>query len=229
MNVVYAATRNLYPYLRTTIRSLFEYNDPETVYLMIEDDAFPYALPDVCKAVNVSGQTWIDKAGPNAKSIFTYMAMCRACYTKIFPDEDKLIQLDVDTIVCDSIQPLWDIDLTGKWLAACQEYKGRYKPWGEKYYNVGVSVHNLAQMREDGITDIIVNECNQVRMWCTEQDAFNKWGLENDKFVDIPVRFNECFATGETDNPAIVHYAGVPDWYNNPKLHRREYLERWMR
>ena len=41
MKVVYAATRNLYHCLRTTIRSLFEYNDPEKVYLMLEDDEFP--------------------------------------------------------------------------------------------------------------------------------------------------------------------------------------------
>lgn len=229
MRVVYAATRNLYPYLVPTLCSLLEHNDPEVVYIMAEDDRLPYELPDVCKVVNVSGQTWVKRDGPNKDSIFTYMAMCRACYCEIFPDESKLLQLDVDTIICDSLQPLWDIDLTGKWFAACQEYKGTYKPFGgTRYYNIGVAVFNLDEMRKDNVMQRVLDVVNTQKLSCTEQDAFNMLGIEANKIVDIPVRFNESRVTDTTKNPAIVHYAGVRNWYENRKMPRRNYLEPYL-
>ena len=229
MKIVYAATENLYPYLVPTLCSLFEHNDPEKVYIMIEDDELPYEVPDICECVNVSGQKWIKRGGPNESSIFTWMAMCRACYCEIFPHEDKLLQLDIDTIICDDLTPIWETDLTGKWFAAVQEYNGSYNPFGaEKYYNIGVALFNLAQMRKDNVMQQVLDMVNTQKLSCTEQDAFNKLGTEAGKIVDLPLRYNEGIPTGKTKNPAIVHYAGVRNWYKNHKMFRHGYLEKYM-
>ena len=89
-------------------------------------------------------------------------------------DVDKVIWLDVDTIVCDSIAPLWEIPLEGKWIAWCREWCGSHRPFGNlPYYNIGVCVLNLAQMREDGVTKACVDELNTNRYWCTDQDVMN--------------------------------------------------------
>ena len=49
MVIVYTATRNYYPYLKTTIKSLYAHNNPKKVYVLAEDDDAPF--PNV---INVS-------------------------------------------------------------------------------------------------------------------------------------------------------------------------------
>lgn len=227
MRVVYAMTRNLYPCFKPTLTSLLEHNDVEKIYILAEDDHLPYPIPDMCEVVNVSGQKWFPKDGPNVNSIYTYMAMVRLCYPFIFPTERKLIQLDIDTIICDSLEPLWEIDLTDKWCAACPEYESYYRPFGPEYYNVGVAVFNLEQMRRDDIVMTLIDEVNTVCYPCVEQDVLNLYGLPRDKFVPIPVRYNESFCCGHTDNPAVVHYAGYRNWYDNWTMPYVEYLNKY--
>lgn len=227
MIVVYAMSRNLYHHFLPTLRSLLEHNKPTKVYILAEDDSLPYELPDVCEVINVSDQKWYQPDGPNMTSIFTYIAMVRACYVYLFPNTEKVLQLDVDTIICDDLTPLWEIDLTEKWFAACPEYKGKYNPFGkEKYYNIGVCVYNLEQMRKDGVVPKLVDCLNHQRMLCVEQDAINLFGVP-DKVVDIPVRYNESFCCGYTDNPAVVHFAGHADWYCTRSMIRVEYLDKY--
>ena len=230
MRIVYAMTRNLYPCFHPTLRSLMEHNDPERVYIMAEDDDLPYPLPDACRVVNVTDwRRILSPSSPNKRSIFTYMAMLRAAYTEIFPDDDKLLQLDIDTIICDDLNPLWDTDLTGKWFGAVREWEGHYRPFGTpQYYNVGVCLYNLAELRKDGVTEQVLNLINTVFYNCTEQDAFNALAVPAGKVVDLPVRFNESFCCGRTDNPAIVHYAGYSDWWTRKDMPRREYLEKYL-
>ena len=226
--IVYASTRNLYKAMLPSIRSLFAHNHPEKVYLMIEDDEFPYKLPEECECINVSSQEYFLPNGGNADSVFTYMAMMRVTYAYLFPQHDKVLQLDVDTIICDDLTPLWETDIEGKWFAACPEYKGYYNPWrNDKYYNIGVCLYNLKQMREDNPMPKMIKLLHCVKLCCVEQDTLNFFGVP-EKCVDIPVRYNESFCCGQTDNPAIVHYAGYPDWYTNEDMPRREYLLKWM-
>ena len=225
MNIVYALTRNLYSYLKPTLTSLLEHNQPEKIYILAEDDELP-GLPDNAEVINVSKQKWFPPDNPNMKSQFTYMAMCRACYCELLP-VDKVIQLDIDTIICDSLEPIWNIDLTDKWFAACPEYLGLYNPFGKQYYNIGVCVYNLEQMRKDNAQDQLVNILNLNKLFCLEQDAINYLGVPK-KVKDIPVRYNESFCCGYTDDPAVVHFAGWPDCWTNKTLFRHEYLERYM-
>ena len=170
MIVVYAATRNLYPYLKVTISSLLAFHKDARVIVLAEDDDI--GLP--VEVINVSSQNYYRADGINSDSIFTYMAAMRLLYVDLLPNIDRVIQLDVDTIVCDSILPLWEMDLTGKWFAACREWNGRYRPFGtDKYYNVGVAVFNLKQMREDGKVPEMVDWLNTHRAWTLEQDVLN--------------------------------------------------------
>lgn len=62
------------------------------------------------------------------------------------------------------------------------------------------------------------------RKCLVDQDVMNKFSVP-DKVVKLPTRFNEAGCTGETNSPAVVHYAGIPNWYNNQYIHRHEYLD----
>ena len=222
MICVYSASRNLYPYLKPAILSLLEHNECEVI-LLVEDDDIGYELPDCCRCINVreSGQE-LFRNSPNFGTAFTYLAMIRAAYSK-WIDADRIIQLDVDTIVCDSLEEIWNVDMTDAHYAAVPEYKGRFKPYGEKYYNVGVAVFNLKLIRETGMDSKLVNFLNTNRVPYIDQDAYNALC----KATDLPVRFNECFVTGYTDNPAVVHYAGIRNWWRDKGGFRHEYYEKY--
>lgn len=226
-HAVYSATRNLYPDILPAMKSLVANSSVTDIWLLIEDDEFPYELPEFVHVRNLSGQTWFPPTCPNIKSAFTYMAMIRACYPEIFSDIGRIVQLDVDTVCVDDVDYLWEVDLDGKWIAWAREYLGTYDPFKHgEYYNVGVAVLNLDQMRADGAQEQLVNLVNTKKMWCVEQDAYNRLAWP-DKFVELPTRYNECFATGYTEEPAIVHFAGTANWQGNVKVPRREYVRKY--
>ena len=225
MNVVYAVTADYQPRILPSLRSLIEHNPDANIWILTETDAVP-SLPCYAHVINVSGQDIFPAAGVNYKNRFTYINLLKVCYP-IFIDADKVIHLDADTIICDSLEQIWKLDLSGKWFAACPEYTGSYKPFGDLYYNLGVAVINLHQMMVDGIVPEMVRYLNQIPQPWADQDAWNKYALEQDKAVPFAVRFNENFATGYTENPAVVHFCGIPDWWTNKTMKRREYLERY--
>ena len=228
MNIVYAATRNLYDPMKVAIRSLLDHNRPDMIYILAEDDALPYDIPAPHKIINVSGQTAFPANGPNSNSQFTYMAMMRILYVDLMPEVDKVLQLDIDTIVCDDLEPLYHIDLLDKWVGCCPEYFADYKPFNRQYYNIGVCLYNLAQLRKDNVVPLMVQDLNLNRYMCLEQDMVNKYGVPLGKVMPIPIRYNDSFCCGHVDNPAVVHFAGFPDWFINPYIPRREYLERYL-
>ena len=130
LKVVYSGTRNLYPAMRGAVLSLLEHNPDAKVYIFAEDDELPWTPPCDHDILNVSGQTWFSPDNPNMRSQFTYMAMMRVCTADLIPD-DRVLQLDVDTIVCGSLRDLWETDLGGKWIGWCPERLSTFRPYGQ--------------------------------------------------------------------------------------------------
>ena len=222
MNIVYAITRNFYERMLPSYRSLMKHNPKAKVYVLAEDDEI--GLP--VEVINVKDQTTFPQSGPNYRNAFTYINLMKVCYPSLLP-VNKVIHLDADTIVCDSLEPFWKTDVAGKWLAAVPEYNGRYKPFGDTYYNMGVALINLAQIRKDKIEPEMVRYLNTVRQPFADQDAWHFVGIVRDKFVPVPVRFNESYPTGTTDNPAIIHYCGIVNWWETSSMPRKEYLDKY--
>ena len=221
MNVAYCITYDYVDKIKPSIRSLREHNPDVNIYVVTET---PYIDIKGVKVVNVRDQRWfMPETCVNYFNMFTYIGLLKVCYPSIL-DCDKVIHMDADTIITDSLEDMWNIDLTDKWYAMCNEQYGKYKIFGDKYYNAGVFVLNLEQMRKDGIQDQMVEYLNTVPQPYCEQDAFNKYAIEQDKIVEMPIRFNENGMVGKTDNPAIIHYCGYVDWWNNPYMDRVEYL-----
>ena len=232
MIVVYAASRNLYPVLPMAYMSLLKHNPDAAVVCLIEDDELPYEVPGNVGTVNVSGQAWFGEDCPNIRTSFTYLSLMRVCYTKLFPGYDKVIQLDVDTCICDSLMPIWKIDMEGKYFAAVPEHLSQWKPYGSKnkYYNAGVCLFNLKAMREDGADDRLIEFLNRNKVPYIDQDAINWLNAEMGGKValDLGIRYNECFVTGESMRPAVVHAAGEKRWmYNLEERYRGKYWQEY--
>ena len=121
------------------------------------------------------------------------------------------------------------MDLTDKWVAAVPEYRASYRPFGNTYYNMGVALINLEQMREDNIEPIMAGYLNVIKQPYADQDAWNKYGIEFNKMVNADLRFNESVVTGTTDDPAIIHYCGAKDWWTRKDMFRKEYLDKYRK
>ena len=222
-HAVYSGTRNLYADMVTAAKSLVANSGVGKIHFLIEDAEFPMELPSIIECHDVSGQTWFPKNGPNMASWFSYMAMLRVCYTKILPDVGMVLQLDVDTVCVDDVDGVWDTPLDGKWCAMCYETLGTFKPYGPRYYNAGVALMDLDRMREDGADDKLISFLNERKVPYVDQDAFNYYR----SIADMDPRYNECFVTGYSETPAIVHFAGHRDWQTTNRVARREYLRKY--
>ena len=231
MVVAFAASRNLYPWLPMAYQSLLDHNPQARVELFIEDAALPYPVPAQVHCNDVSGQRFFDANCANWKTTFTYLSLIRVCYTKLLPACDRVISMDVDTITCGSLQPLWDIDFSGgEYFAAVPEHLSGHKPYGADYRNAGVVVFALDNMRRDGADDKLIRFLNRNKVPYIDQDAINWLNAEmgGSKALDLGVRYNECFVTGESLRPAVVHAAGCRNWFENfDEQYRGSYWKRY--
>lgn len=220
MKVCYAATRNIYHKLIPSMRSLLDHNDADIIVLA-EDDTIPIDIP--CEVINVGNQTTFTN---NLNTAFTYMSLMRLLLADL-TDYERILYLDVDTIVCEDLSLLWRLPMGDRWWAAVEETIGWWRPFGLPYFNAGVSLFNLAQMRQDNIVPKLIEDLNTTRYPFPDQDVLNKYAVPH-KVIPLTTRYNEAFCTGYTDNPAIIHFAGYGDWYENKSLFRHGHLEKYV-
>lgn len=210
--VVYCGTRNLYPDMVTAVKSLLCHNGADRVVLMIEDDVFPFPLPACCETINVAGQKWFPETGPNYHKRWTYMAMMRLVFTKLLPNDNRVLYLDVDTIVWGDISELWATSLNGNYIM------GALEPDRSKinvpYLNSGVLMMNLAWLRRDGLDDKMIEMINTIPFPFPDQDVLNQVCWPYVKTIDS--KWNACDYTEPTDDPRIIHLANVKNWNQNP-------------
>lgn len=202
---VYAGTRNIYHDMVVSAKSLLYHRGADEVYFLIEDDTFQEPLPSCIHTMNVSGQTFFRPDGPNYRCMWTYMVMMRTALTKLFPDADRVLSLDHDTIVRKPIDFLWSVDISDHYYAAVEELHIRNRE--HPYINFGVSVHNLAKLR-DGTDDKIISDVNTNYHQYCEQDAVNE--ICKGQILLLPPEYNDMWfnASGVSDDKVIIkHYA----------------------
>lgn len=212
---VYTATRNMYERLIPSLKSLLINSDVEKVYLLVEDDVFPVELPAVVECINVKDQKYFRQMGPNNVYPWAYMSMMRAALCKVLPDVDRVLSLDVDTIIDGDIAELWDYPLDDCYFAAVAE-PDRCTML-KLYTNTGVAVFNLDKLR-DGKADQIIDALNWRRFFILEQDCLNEYC--QGAIAVLPSKYNKSDFTAPCDDPVIVHYAGVPEWDDIPLVQK---------
>ena len=82
-------------------------------------------------------------------------------------------------------------------------------------------------MRLDNIEPILAGYLNVVKQPFADQDAWNKYGIEMNRAMEIENRWNESVPTGMTEHPAIIHYCGTKNWFTNQSMPRVEYLNKY--
>jgi lipopolysaccharide biosynthesis glycosyltransferase len=163
---------------------------------------------------------------------------------EILSDVDRILYVDVDTVAVDSLQPLWETDLGEHPFAAVTNV---WEPWNagyptrlgmplegpDSYFNSGVMLMNLAQMRSEDATRTLQSWAREHATDITwgDQDALN--ALYGSRRLPLHPRWNcmnsvllfdsavEVFGAEQTEEarrrPAIRHFEG-PDT-NKPWHH----------
>lgn len=211
---VYTGTQNLYGGMIAAAKSLIANSDVDEVWFLIEDDEFPVKLPEMIHTINASKiwREYIDEDSPNMKSRFSYMAVIRPALCHILPHLDRVLSLDVDTMVRTDISDVWETDLDGKYIAGCQE--PHHSRDGIISINAGVVLMNLEMLR-DGRADIIMDCLNVHELNFVDQDAMTC--LCQGRIAVLDNRYNGTIWTGCGPECFIKHYAGIKDWYGFPE------------
>lgn len=211
--VVYCGTKEVYVSMIASAKSLLATTHVDKVYFLIEDDVFPYDLPDVIETINVSNTGLFNAGGPNYNNVWTYMCLMRTVFPMMFPQHDKVLSLDIDVVVTEDIGDLWDYDISDYYIAGVEE-QGRVKEIGnELYVNFGVIMMNLKKLRDDGMSQVLIDAVNTEHFGCPEQDAFNRYCRGH--ILKLPNDFNVTVyshITGEATRERILHYAGLKYW-----------------
>ena len=135
------------------------------------------------------------------------MAMVRTCFTKLFPELDSILSLDVDTFCTKDISDIWNTPLDGYYFSAVKENP---KTGGCDGWNAGVMLQNLKKLRETGMDDILINRLRNEEIRFLDQTVYNQEC--KDAVYDMDPAFNVCEYCMPTSDPRIIHYAGIPSW-----------------
>lgn len=104
---------------------------------------------------------------------------------KYLDDVDKILYLDGDLLINKNIEELFQIDLDGMYLAAVNDMGDRYDEEGrslyasrigwqrDDYFNAGMMLLNLKQMRIDKISEKLWDYRKNGINYCMSQDALN--------------------------------------------------------
>ena len=217
--VVYAGTRNVYHNMAVAAKSLLCHTRIDRVWFLIEDDAFPEKLPDVIKTKNMSGQPWFPE-GPNTRKRWSYMSLLRLALPEILPEEDRVLWLDIDTIVNTDITDLMETELDGCYVAAAEEPIRSKDPF--LYFNAGVMILDLKKLR-DGMADLLIRYVNRVDLRFPDQDVINL--LCQGRIKPISPYWNSNIWFVAVSDPGITHFAADRNYEKQPLWQQYDRME----
>lgn len=163
----------------------------------------------------------------------------RLALVEVLPQEiDRILYLDVDIIVKESVLEFYNTDFAGKSLCACKDMsvraqgisKEQYELFAEcitnddfEYFNSGVLLMNISKMRKNASLDFFIKKGLEVNIAVADQDLLNYIYYKDVKLVDeykydlfAKIAYNE----GRTyewvkNNVSIIHFAGRKPWHYN--------------
>ena len=177
----------------------------------------------------------------------------RVFLPELLPDVARVLYLDADVIVLESVAPLWEVDMTSKLVAAVTnpldpQSVDRPTPLvmgSHGYFNAGVMVFNLELMRSEASSRALLEygRSHADELVWRDQDALNvvlgssrvalhpRWNCMNGIFVfpwSAEVLGAEAVAEAR-EKPAIRHFEGPGPYKPWHYLCEREWRDVYRR
>lgn len=165
LNVLFSSDDHYAQHLGAAIQSLLENNQDFTAIriYVIDNQISDLSKEKLCNIVRkfsngsvfwIPFEKWKSQLQLNMTWSISISAYARLFVAEIIPDEiDRILYLDCDMIVCDSLQNLWNTDLQGCILGAVQDSIGDSTKNAvgllpkEPYFNSGMLLIDLAKWR----------------------------------------------------------------------------------
>lgn len=242
LHIACAADGKYLPHCATTLASVFAWNPPEkiTVHFM-HSPGMDASARDVLS-------NWISAQGAKANFIaipddavsdlpripsIPQIMWYRVLLPQLLPQLDRILYLDSDIIAMSSLRPLWETSLEGQWLAAVDNVMEPYVrnhpvelglASENDYFNSGVLLFNLQQMRVDGCTARILEFARNPgrKLSWPDQDALNivlakrrvhlhpRWNCQNTLFFcnHGEHTFGKQLMQEALREPGLLHFEG---------------------
>lgn len=168
-------------------------------------------------------------------SYVSYAVYSRIFIGELLPDiSGKVLYLDCDTLIVDSIAEIFNIDLKGNPIALAPDaihptYKRVISLSDDKpYYNTGVALIDLDQWRDRRCTERLMDEIRSPhgRNPLGDQDIIVR--VLNDEITELDRRWNflsQYILFRRKEKPAIYHFSGNTlgrPWFTSSKHPLRE-------
>lgn len=210
IHIAFNCDENYKQYLKTVINSIKSNTKEPITFHIIGLDSFEncncYPAPDISILECKKGFGHITQS---------------AFYRLFLPEivkENKVIYLDIDTVILCDIKDLWNIDC--KYISACKDplsdmqlnKLGLNKPY---YVNSGVLLINLQAIREDKTyLERIIKASKNPRLSLLDQDILN----EACDIELLPPEWNtytKDYGQKYIENPKILHCCGMSKFWNS--------------
>lgn len=209
--IVFPASHVFYDGVITAVNSALQNANVDEIWIMTDGQPFPYRVPSNVHLLDISCQQWIKRESPNWRNEFSYICLVRVAFAKLFPDLERILSMDADTIITGDISELWDLDMTDYYLAGVPETKlsAQYR---RPYINAGMMLFNLDRIRRDGKDDVMIDDLNNNWFQWVEQDCINR-NLA-DGILALGSEYNASQFSESCENPKIWHFAYTQGWQN---------------
>lgn len=253
MDICFSINNGYVDYCRVAMVSILENNKSPIHFHILTDTLLPKNILKLQETAETYGAVVSvynidDNRLKNQKTTWSKYGWYRIFAHEVLPvDIHKLLYLDCDTIVEDDISELFNIDLTGKSLAAVTDlmdifptiYEQVGYPKEKGYFCSGILLMNLDYFRENDLATKILEFAEKYpeRINFPDQDALNF--ICQDSKITLPLKYGILapFFTHEEfmriykeqvleaiNNPKIIHYAGCAPWIIESTPHYFESL-----
>ncbi len=209
MNVMYAADDNYAEIMGVSIKSMMQTNKWCKIHFYLVEDNISRRNKDKLERMIIQDGnvvTFIPK--PNIRKMLGVelktLRWSDSAYSRLFLEElfgkecsmEKLLYMDCDTLIVDSLKDLWDMDITDYIGAACLECMSNMHKWiigakpEDNYINTGMLLFNVKRWITENIQDV---EVEFIRKYCgrteyVDQGVIN--GTISNRFILVSPRYN---------------------------------------
>lgn len=249
--IFYAADENYLPYLAVSVSSLKENASKEYAYeiyvlhanmnMAATEKVMKYAGEDFnISFVDITAQMEQVKNSLQLRDYYTGATYYRIFIAEMFPQYEKALYLDSDTVIAGDISELYATELGDNLIgaspdgavAAVPEFRVYTKEVlgidAENYFNAGVILMNLKEFRT---SDFYGKFCKLLKDYkfsvAQDQDYLNV--ICKDRVAYIGTEWNRMPIGGDADQPKLIHYNLTLKPWHYENILFKEYFWKYAR
>lgn len=232
INIFFACDDNYIPFLASTLQSLKTYCDKQRDYkiIILNSGIKKENIDKIKRAYNSNNfdiiffdmTCYLEEINNrlHTRDYYSKTTYYRLFIPSLFPDLNKALYLDSDIILKGDVSQLYDISLGKNLVGAVHdsfvdlfkeltqyvENKVGVKPY-TKYFNAGVLLMNLKEMRAFNFKDKFIELLSRVKFdIAQDQDYLNALCQGRVKIIDLNWNFMPLENTVKDENIKLIHF-----------------------